>query len=221
MSKSKPTSRKPSAPLIISLTALIVALGGTSYAAINLPPNSVGTTQLRSGAVTTKKLRNGSVTAAKINPRHLTVPTAVHAERADTATSALAANGTGTLASGQTERGIWFLGDWAESGRDGASVSAISFPVPLAQAPTAVHYIEFGQSTPSGCLGNVFNPGASPGNLCVFEGRAFNVSGVRGIEDPTDSGINQANRFGTGVFLNGTNGTGEADAGGSWAVTAP
>ena len=35
----------------ISLTALFVALGGTSYAAFSLPAGSVGTKQLRNGAV--------------------------------------------------------------------------------------------------------------------------------------------------------------------------
>ena len=45
----------------IGLIALFVALGGTSYAAIHLPPNSVGTRQLR----------RHSVTPSKISPRTL------------------------------------------------------------------------------------------------------------------------------------------------------
>jgi hypothetical protein len=49
----------------IAYLALFVALGGTSYAAIKIPNNSVGTKQLRNSAVTSKKLANGSVT----NPR--------------------------------------------------------------------------------------------------------------------------------------------------------
>jgi hypothetical protein len=40
-------SRKPSPALVISLIALFVALGGTSYAATNLARNSVGTKQLK------------------------------------------------------------------------------------------------------------------------------------------------------------------------------
>jgi hypothetical protein len=51
----------------ISYLALFVALGGTSYAAINLPAGSVGPRQLQSGAVTTSKLANGSVTARKLD----------------------------------------------------------------------------------------------------------------------------------------------------------
>jgi hypothetical protein len=223
-------SHKPTPALIISIVALIVALGGTGYAALNVPTGSVGTAQLRDGAVSTKKLQNGAVTAAKINPRKLTAANALRANRANTARtattaltaiSATTANGVGTLASGQTEQGTWFLSDWAETGTDGSAVSAITFPIPLAQPPTAVHYIELGQPTPSGCTGDTLNPGAAPGNLCVFEGRAFNAGGIRGVEDPTDSELNASERFGTGVYMIGTNGSGEADTGGSWAVTAP
>jgi hypothetical protein len=52
----------------IGLIALFVALGGTSYAATQLPRNSVGTGQIRAGAVTTAKLHNGAVTPAKLSP---------------------------------------------------------------------------------------------------------------------------------------------------------
>jgi hypothetical protein len=53
---------------IVALLALFVALGGASYAAVNLPKNSVGAKQLKAGAVTTAKLKAGSVTAKKIGP---------------------------------------------------------------------------------------------------------------------------------------------------------
>lgn len=55
----------------IAYLALIVALGGTSYAAINLPANSVGPRQLKSGAVTTNKLANGSVAARKLDGKSI------------------------------------------------------------------------------------------------------------------------------------------------------
>ncbi len=47
--------------LIISLIALIVALGGTSYAVTKLPRNSVGNPQIKNNAVTSEKVRNGSL----------------------------------------------------------------------------------------------------------------------------------------------------------------
>ena len=53
----------------ISYLALFVALGGTSYAAINLPAGSVGPRQLKKGAVTTSKLANGSVTPKKLDSK--------------------------------------------------------------------------------------------------------------------------------------------------------
>lgn len=43
-------------PLFISLIALAVALSGTAYAVTQLPKNSVGPQQIRSGAVKTSKL---------------------------------------------------------------------------------------------------------------------------------------------------------------------
>ena len=48
----------------IAIIALFVALGGTSYAAIALPKNSVGTAQLKKNAVTTAKVKNGSLVKA-------------------------------------------------------------------------------------------------------------------------------------------------------------
>src|SRR5438874_2936813 len=83
--------RAPSPALVISLFALFVALGGTTYAATSLPKNSVGTKQLKKNAVTSPKIKNGAVTAAKINPAGLMVPEALHATSADSATSATSA----------------------------------------------------------------------------------------------------------------------------------
>jgi hypothetical protein len=49
----------------IGYLALFVALGGTAYA-VSLPPDSVGTAQLKSSAVTTDKLKRDSVTSARV-----------------------------------------------------------------------------------------------------------------------------------------------------------
>jgi hypothetical protein len=49
--------------MVVACIALAVALGGTSYAAITLPRNSVGNKQLRSNAVTSAKVRDGALQA--------------------------------------------------------------------------------------------------------------------------------------------------------------
>jgi hypothetical protein len=48
---------------VVATLALLVALGGTTYAAVVLPPNSVGTAQLKKGAVTAVKVKPGSLLA--------------------------------------------------------------------------------------------------------------------------------------------------------------
>jgi hypothetical protein len=79
---------------VISLIALFVALGGTSYAAISLPRNSVGTKQLKNSAVTSTKIMNGAVTGAKVNVATLgKVPSAANADHAASADNALALGG--------------------------------------------------------------------------------------------------------------------------------
>jgi len=70
----------PSPAFVLSLIALFVALGGTSYAAITaLPANSVGTHQLKNNAVTGPKIKNGAITAAKISHSALGAATVVGA----------------------------------------------------------------------------------------------------------------------------------------------
>jgi hypothetical protein len=83
----------------IAALALVVALGGTTYAATSLPRNSVGTKQLKNSAVASSKIKNGAVTAGKINTNGLTVPNAHHATSATNATNAGNARTLGGLAS--------------------------------------------------------------------------------------------------------------------------
>lgn len=47
----------------VALVALFVALGGVGYAAVELPRNSVGTTQLKASAVTSAKVKDRSLLA--------------------------------------------------------------------------------------------------------------------------------------------------------------
>lgn len=56
---------RTSPAIVISVIALIVAMGGTGYAAVSLPKNSVGTAQLRNGAVTKQKIARKTLGAFK------------------------------------------------------------------------------------------------------------------------------------------------------------
>jgi hypothetical protein len=58
--------------LLVAIAALVVALGGTSYAVSRLPKNSVGNAQLKKNAVTSAKVKAGAITGAKLAPESFT-----------------------------------------------------------------------------------------------------------------------------------------------------
>ena len=60
--------RRPSPALVVAGLALAVSLGGTGYAAVVLPANSVGTAQLKNGAVVGTKVKTHSLVAANFRP---------------------------------------------------------------------------------------------------------------------------------------------------------
>jgi hypothetical protein len=226
--------RRPSPALVISLIALFVALGGTGYAALSLPKNSVGTKQLKKNAVTGSKIKKNAVTSSKVKNHSLTgadinlgalgtVPSASnagHANVADSATNAgHAANATGLagpLASGQT-----LIGYVDSAGHVGAGEIApetsISFQIPLAAAP-AFHIIPVGGPSTGACPGTANNPSAAPGNLCIYESTLVNTTGFS-LPDGLNP-VSGPTRFGLPGLL-GASTSGDYIARGAWAVTAP
>jgi hypothetical protein len=54
---------------VTAVLALFVALGGTGYAAVTLPRNSVGATQIKSRAVGSSELKSNAVTSRAIRSR--------------------------------------------------------------------------------------------------------------------------------------------------------
>jgi hypothetical protein len=71
---------------VVATMALVLALGGVSYAAIKLPKNSVGTKQIKNAAVTGAKVKKHTLTGKNINLKKLgTVPSATTATTAGTA----------------------------------------------------------------------------------------------------------------------------------------
>jgi hypothetical protein len=208
---------RPSPALVVSLIALFVALGGTSYAAFAVPANSVGTKQLKNAAVTGAKIKNGAVTASKINAAGLTVPNADHATSADTALS------PGTLPSGKTEIGTYAIDFTDTSGGTPGSVG-ITFPFPLAAAPSvggvgSPDFIAHGSASTANCPGTVANPQAAAGHLCVYELYSSAVLS-RCVAKVTDTYVcDAASRWGAVVNIQST-AAGRVTSVGTWAVTA-
>jgi hypothetical protein len=101
--------------MVIACIALVFSLGGTSYAAVVLQANSVGTKQLKKNAVTNAKIKANAVTGAKVKNNSLTgadivastlgkVPSAASADNANAVNGypasslARAATGSGSAA---------------------------------------------------------------------------------------------------------------------------
>jgi hypothetical protein len=58
--------RRPRFAEVTSVLALFIALGGTGYAATQLPGNSVGSSQIRTGAVGKSEARTGAIGKAEL-----------------------------------------------------------------------------------------------------------------------------------------------------------
>ena len=68
---SSPNTRRLSPATVIATIALVVALGGTTYAVTALPKNSVGNAQLKNGAVNSAKVKDKSLLASDFKPGQL------------------------------------------------------------------------------------------------------------------------------------------------------
>src|SRR3954469_4014829 len=96
---------------VIAYVALFAALGGTSYAAVKLPANSVGSKQLKKNAVTAAKIKAGAVDGTKIKAGTLKATAfapgqAPTGPKGDTgATGPAGANGTNGAAGAKGDKG--------------------------------------------------------------------------------------------------------------------
>jgi hypothetical protein len=189
--------RLPSPAMLIALVALIIALGGTSYAAISLPKNSVGTKQIRKRAVTKSKIRPNAITSSKVKNRSLLAkdfkagqlpagPKGDKGDKGDAGRSALS-----SLQSGDVESGAFGLEEAGAAGNLHGALVSFPIALPAAISGTNVHFI-------TGVSGaNCPGAGqADPGHLCFY--RTYE-SGVTG--SPT---FFQLNGLTSGASPNGT-----------------
>jgi hypothetical protein len=126
---------RPSPAMIVALLALVFSLGGTSYAAVALQANSVGTTQLQKGAVTTSKIKKGAVTGSRVKSDSLTganilestlgkVPAAKSADNAS-ALGGYAASSLARVAFGSSSTSV-------TAGSTSVTIASVSITAPAA-----------------------------------------------------------------------------------------
>jgi hypothetical protein len=126
------------------------------------------------------------------------------------------------LPSGATVTGTWGASGYAPSTANAVAWTGISFPVPLASAPTlAIATII--NPDPSHCPGTLSAPAAAPGVVCIYVDttHAVHVGGFSafppGADPNTTSG---ASRFGLIFVLGNADVAGPFMGAGSWALTA-
>jgi hypothetical protein len=220
--------RMPSPALVIALIALFIVLGGTGYAA----SQSTGTV----AASATAKIK-------KVNSRVSRVVRLLNTVRSQLASIALTPGPQGPAGprgekgekgdkgdpgpvTGALPKGVTLKGDWGMRIANGNVANqrvqtAISFGFSLSAAPTP-HYIPVGGAVPPGCTGGVTNPGADPGNVCVFEAATTNITaGSQAVFDEATGTDGQADPWGAGVAATATAGDTDTRFRGNWAVTAP
>jgi hypothetical protein len=226
--------RLPSPAMLVAFVALLIALAGTSYAALALPANSVGTRQLKNKAVTKAKLRNNAVTSIKVKDRSLLrkdfksgqLPQGPKGDKGDAGASAL-----NPVPSHQTIRGA-VGGDFHAFDSTASDFGVdVTLPMPARNALTdADVYVNVagwqnagGQTQPTttdtnaGCTGTPAAPTAPAGKVCIYVAGADHAFGLNGYSV----------RFGTEASPYGfklkwdASTTGDTFVDATWAYTAP
>jgi hypothetical protein len=229
----------PSPALVISAIALVVAVGGGTFAIASSDnkkdkkiAKKVANKQIKKKApnLKVKHAKNAAHAVNADNATHAVnadnathavnadnATNANHANSADTATNAnTAANATGLngpLASGKTLIGTFGTGGHKVNAGDFVDESPITFQIPLASAATFNDLAPGTSSTE--CPGSAATPAATGGNLCLYETIRTGATGV------TDVGVPELKRFGEAIFPTGVAAGANYEVDGVWAVTAP
>jgi hypothetical protein len=180
-------------------------IGNGAVTSAKIGNGAVIASSIKNGVVTTNKLANEAVTAAKLGKGSVTL-----SKLADDVAPLL-----GTLRSGQTLRGVFYIvGNTAEGQLLGDS---ISYQFPISGNPPAVTVVRKGAPATANCagIGSGSAPSATAGNLCVYLTEEENLAdGIEGLTAQNNQ------RLGFGLAAKAKT-SGKVLASGQWAVTAP
>ena len=204
------------------LVAVVFALGAGGYAVGAIPAENGKITtcydkrtgELRVVDAERKKKCRKRERRLAFNPRGPTGPAGEQGRDGPAGTFA------DTLPAGRTLRGSWVIFDEAAASGEHLE-EGVSFPVPLAAAPTA-HFVASGGPASADCPGSAAVPAANPGHLCVFQSSVDIAATEENVFDPstdTAAGAGKAGRLGFSVRV--TAGASVVRTSGTWAVTAP
>lgn len=203
----------PSPATIIACIALVVSLGGVSYAAGVLPKNSVGSKQLRKAAVKPSKVAPRTIALFKgqkgaPGARGDTGPQGNPGPQGETGPPGPF---PAVLPSGKTMRGVYSIYGNAV-GANWPARDAISFGFALPSAPDGkAHVVPQGGPSNANCPGTWAAPEAARGHLCVYEAVVVGGASASIITVYESGALLRAISNAAGLF--GSNGT--------WAVTGP
>jgi hypothetical protein len=201
--------------MVIACIALTIALGGTSYAALSLPRNSVGTAQLRRNAVNSSKVTNFSL--LRLDFKRGQLPAGARGPKGPTgATGATGAQGPQGPAGPQGPQGPSGVVQGASATGGGPNPSAT---LQFFGAPVTVNVTDPNQRVlvvASNAFGTL---GASAGALNLFicyqqpPGPVTNAgNGIIGLQLPpstkTTMGLNKVLQLAAGQYTVGMCGTG-------------
>ena len=198
---------------VIATLALFLALGGSSYAALNLPKNSVGSKQLKANAVTSAKVKAGSLLTSDFKSSQRSALRGPIGPKGDQGAPGPV---TGNLPRGATLHGVYNI-DFVATGADQISGASISFGLRLPSKPTVSVVPVDGPPTAT-CPGTPTLPAAAPGTLCIYKVFETNTNNFAICDQDCNAGV--AERDGAMMYLHSIAAS-RTFEGGAWAVTAP
>ena len=190
--------------VVTSTLALMIALGGTSYAAVK-----IGTKQLKNNAVTSAKVKNGSLLSDDFK--------AGQTPAGPVGPVGPAGPLLATLPAGKSLTGSFAVGGKAPAANDKA-FTEISFAFPLS-TPAAISVVPDGGASTTACPGNVAAPRSTPGWLCIYEGFREGNPGPVGAFSNVTGEVDLSSLHGATLWVAST-AANTYDVSGTWSVTA-